>query len=94
MTYTEFMQLFPTNDACLDYLRDKFYPAGSGCPDCGKASEFHRISGRSAYSCQLSPPGLPDRRDDLPQVHDQLAALVLVDLPHVIDSLRDQRQAA
>jgi transposase-like protein len=53
MTYTEFMRLFPDNTACLDYLRDKFYPAGSECPKCKRESKFHRIRGRSAYSCQF-----------------------------------------
>jgi transposase-like protein len=52
MNLADFMRLFPTNDACLDYLRDKFYPAGSACPECGKATKFHRITGRSAYACQ------------------------------------------
>lgn len=52
MTYSKFMQMFPDNRACLDYLRDKFYPEGSECPKCGKASKFHAIKGRSAYACQ------------------------------------------
>ena len=53
MTYTEFMRLFPDNAACLDYLKEKFYADGTACPKCGKASKFHRITGRSAYSCQF-----------------------------------------
>lgn len=52
MTYTDFLRLFPDNAACMDYLRDRFYPAGSPCPSCGKATKFHRIKSRSAYSCQ------------------------------------------
>jgi len=52
MNLADFVRLFPTNDACLDYLRDKFYPAGTPCPKCEKASKFHRIAGRSAYGCQ------------------------------------------
>lgn len=53
MTYTDFMRLFPNNTACLDYLKAKFYADGSECPKCGKPSKFHRIKGRSAYSCQF-----------------------------------------
>lgn len=53
MTYTEFMQLFPDNGACLDYLKARFYPDGTECPKCSKPSKFHRIKGRSAYSCQF-----------------------------------------
>src|SRR6476646_12254555 len=52
MTYGEFLRMFPTNQACLDYLRAKFYPAGSECPSCHKATKFHHVSGRSAYACQ------------------------------------------
>ena len=55
MTFTEFMRRFPTNDACLEYLKERFYPAGTECPNpkCRKTSKFHRIKGRSAYSCQF-----------------------------------------
>lgn len=52
MTYTEFLRRFPDNSACMDYLRDRFYPDGAPCPKCGKPTKFHRIKGRSAYACQ------------------------------------------
>jgi transposase len=52
MTYTEFLQRFPDNEACLNYLRDRFYPDGTPCPKCEKPSKFRRIKNRSAYSCQ------------------------------------------
>jgi len=52
MTYTDFLRLFPDSGACLDYLRDEFYAPGTACPKCGKASKFHRVTGRSAYACQ------------------------------------------
>jgi transposase len=54
MTYSRFLELFPDNDACLEYLKDKFFADGSTCPNpkCGKTTKFHRIKGRSAYSCQ------------------------------------------
>jgi transposase len=51
-SYAEFLQRFPDNAACLDYLRDKFFSEGTPCPKCAKPSKFHRIKGRSAYSCQ------------------------------------------
>lgn len=53
MTYTEFLRRFPDNDACLEYLKQKFFPDGTQCPSCLRATKFHRISGRSAYSCQF-----------------------------------------
>lgn len=59
MTYSRFLELFPNHDACLDYLKEKFYPDGSECPKCGKATRFHRVGTRngntekrSAYACQ------------------------------------------
>lgn len=52
MTFSRFLELFPNNDACLDYLRERFHPDGSECPSCGKTTKFHRIKSRAAYSCQ------------------------------------------
>ncbi len=52
MTYSRFLELFPDNAACLEYLKERFYPDGSECPSCGKATKFHRIKSRAAYSCQ------------------------------------------
>jgi transposase-like protein len=44
---------FPTDDACLEFLKERRFPHGTACPSCGKSSRFHRIAGRSAYSCQF-----------------------------------------
>ncbi len=52
MTYSRFLELFPDNDAALEHLKQRYFPDGTECPKCGKASKFHRIKGRSAYSCQ------------------------------------------
>lgn len=53
MTYSRFLELFPDNTACLEYLKGRFFADGTQCPKCGRASKFHRIAGRSAYSCQF-----------------------------------------
>jgi len=53
MTYSQFLDLFPDNDACLEYLKGQHFADGTECPKCGKASKFHKITGRSAYSCQF-----------------------------------------
>ena len=53
MTPSELDRRFPTDDACLDFLKERSYPTGTPCPSCGKGSRFHRIAGRSAYSCQF-----------------------------------------
>lgn len=46
------MEQFPSHDACLDYLKERFHPDGSDCPKCGKKTKFHRIKRRAAYGCQ------------------------------------------
>lgn len=51
MTYSRFLELFPDNDACLEYLKERFYADGTECPGCGKPSKFFRIKSRAAYSC-------------------------------------------
>jgi transposase-like protein len=53
VTAAELDRRFPTDDACLEFLKERRYPNGTACPSCGKASRFHRIAGRSAYSCQF-----------------------------------------
>jgi transposase-like protein len=53
MSYEEFVHLFPSDDACLAYLKDRYYPDGTACPRCRRASRFRRIRGRSAFSCQF-----------------------------------------
>jgi len=50
--YSRFLELFPDNDACLDYLKQRFYRDGTECPKCGRITKFHRIRSRGAYSCQ------------------------------------------
>ncbi len=52
MTPFELERRFPSDDACLEFLKERSYPTGTACPSCGKPSRFHRIAGRSAYSCQ------------------------------------------
>jgi transposase len=52
MTPSEFAALFPDDEACLEWLKRLSYPDGTRCPRCGRGSRFHRIRGRTAYSCQ------------------------------------------
>jgi transposase-like protein len=52
VTASEHERRFPTDDACLEFLKERACPAGTACPACKKRSRFHRIAGRSAYSCQ------------------------------------------
>ena len=94
MTFSTFLKLFPDNDSCLDYLREKFHPDGSTCPECGQTTKFHRIKGPlGIFLPVLRPPRLPNRGHDFSQVHDIIATLVLGDLPNVLNPMRHQCKA-
>lgn len=51
-TLKDFFEKFPTNDACLEYLKEKRYPEGIAyCTKCGIERKHHRVTGRPAYAC-------------------------------------------
>src|SRR4051795_11542761 len=50
----EFMQEFPDDEACLDWLwRQRFAEDGHtpDCSKCAKPRKFHRVKARASYSC-------------------------------------------
>jgi transposase len=50
----EFMQTYPDDAACLDFLwRERFAPDGhhAHCPKCDQQRKFHRVKSRPSYSC-------------------------------------------
>src|SRR4051794_15811152 len=53
VTFEEIARRFPSDDACLDFVKERSFPPGTECPSCAKRSRFHRITGRSAFSCQF-----------------------------------------
>lgn len=53
MNHGDFVELFPDDDACLAFLKERFYSDGTACPRCHRRSRFHRLRGRSAFSCQF-----------------------------------------
>ncbi len=50
-TIRDFEKQFPTDAACLDFLKTARWPRGVPCKICGKITKHHRITGRSCYSC-------------------------------------------
>lgn len=50
-TFKHFEQMFPTDDACLDWLRDHLYPNGIYCKKCKTTRKHHRVAKRKSYSC-------------------------------------------
>jgi transposase len=50
-TINDFNKMFPTEDSCLDWLRDYLYPDGIHCEKCERVTKHHKIAGRRSYSC-------------------------------------------
>jgi len=43
-TWEQFLDWFPDDDACLEYLEGMRWPSGFACPRCGMADEAYRTS--------------------------------------------------
>ncbi len=53
-TVADFNAEFPDTDACLEYIKEQRWPNGvTKCAKCGKDQKHHRVSGRTAYACQV-----------------------------------------
>lgn len=50
-TMRDFERNFPTDEACLDWLKNYLYPDGIFCGNCGKITKHHRVASRLSYSC-------------------------------------------
>lgn len=51
LSVREFFDLFPSDDACLEYLMRARFGESLDCPKCGKHGKFHRIRRHPAYEC-------------------------------------------
>lgn len=50
-TIRDFDRDFPTDEACLDWLREYLYPEGIYCKPCQARTKHHRVKSRPSYSC-------------------------------------------
>ena len=50
-TETDFEKQFPTDSACLEWLRAYLYPSGIHCTKCDLVTKHHRVVSRRSYSC-------------------------------------------
>jgi len=51
-TINQFNADFPTDDACLEYIKEQRWPDGvTLCAKCGIERKHYRVSGRTAYAC-------------------------------------------
>jgi transposase-like protein/ribosomal protein L24E len=54
-TYTikDFEKQFPSDDACLEFLKNARWPKGIYCEKCQKVTTHYRITRRKVYSCEF-----------------------------------------
>jgi transposase-like protein len=51
-TINDFNRQFPTDEACLEHLKEQRFPGGiTFCEKCGEDHKHHKITGRPVYSC-------------------------------------------
>lgn len=50
-TDKDFERQFPTDDACLEWLKDYLYPNGIPCAKCERITKHHKVASRKSYSC-------------------------------------------
>jgi transposase-like protein len=51
-TVRQFNEQFPTDDACLEQIKEDRFPGGvTKCEKCGVDRKHHRVTGRTAYAC-------------------------------------------
>ncbi len=51
MPITEFLKLFPDDDACLEHLFKARFGYDHECPKCGESGLFKKLSKMPAYTC-------------------------------------------
>jgi transposase len=53
-TLDQFKAEFPSDDVCLDTVMHQRYPGGvTYCSGCGQDRKLYRVSGRTAYACEV-----------------------------------------
>ncbi|MFC2041005.1 IS1595 family transposase [Chloroflexota bacterium] len=50
-TIADFNKDFPTNDSCLEWLKNYLYPNGITCKQCGQVYKHHKVTSRACYAC-------------------------------------------
>jgi len=52
-TFKDFERQFPSDDACLEWLKNYLYPDGIYCETCKRITTHHKVASRRSYSCQF-----------------------------------------
>ena len=52
-TIKDFQNKFHSDNVCLEWLKDKFYPDGIFCKKCGKITKHYKAIDRPSYCCEF-----------------------------------------
>jgi len=52
-TLREFLDVFPTEEVCLDHLMRTRFGIQHDCAKCGRFAKFHRVAKRRSYACEF-----------------------------------------
>lgn len=50
-TTQDFDKEFPTDDGCLEWIKNYLWPDGIHCPECEDITKHHKVTGRQCYAC-------------------------------------------
>jgi transposase len=53
LSFSDFIKLYPNNDACLKEIVTIRYPDGITCLTCNKITTHYKLNDRLAYSCSV-----------------------------------------
>lgn len=97
MPITEFMKLFPNDDACLEHLFKERFGNGYECTRCGEAGKFKKLSAMPAYTCQCGNHvhpmmGTPFKKSHVPLQKWFYALYLFTTTRHGVSAKELQRQ--
>src|SRR3990167_3650579 len=49
----DFIKKYSTDEKCLEKIKQLRWPNGITCPDCGKITNFYKVTRRTAYACEF-----------------------------------------
>lgn len=97
MPITEFMKLFPNDDACLDHLFRTRFGRDYECTRCGETGKWKKLADMPAYTCQcgnhIHPMvGTPFRKSHTPLQKWFYAMYLFTTTRHGVPAKELQRQ--
>ena len=97
MPITEFMKMFPDDDACLAHLFKQRFGDDFACTRCGEVGKYRKLSKMPAYTCQCGEhihpmSGTPFNRSHTPLQKWYYAMYLFTTTRHGVPAKELQRQ--